>query len=456
MRIMILGSGYVGLVTGLCFAEFGFNVTCVDNDHEKIAKLQKGQLPIYEPGLEVLLEKNLATKMVHFTTDIENSIPHVDLIFLAIGTPSNAAGAVDLTYINNALSNIAAHLNKYTPIVVKSTVPPGTCRMIKQEILRLNPAAHFDMIANPEFLREGVAVRDFMKPDRVVVGLDNPDNREMMTKIYKPLLTQHVPLVFTTLETAELIKYASNAFLAAKIAFINEMADVCEKINGDVQVLAHGMGLDQRIGAQFLQPGPGFGGSCFPKDTLALDHFSQQVGAASKLVNATIAANRERKAACVAKVIAACNGSVQDKEIAVLGVAFKSNTDDIRESPALDIISGLLAAGARVRLFDPAAMQNAQQYFGIRDNIRYPKSIKECVCNAHAVLTMTEWHDFKTLNLAEIAGLLCAYDQNTPRTFVDLRNLYSANDFIGLNLRYVSLGRPVAQPHATTLCELNE
>lgn len=446
MRIMILGSGYVGLVSGICFAEFGFNVVSVDTDVEKIHSLQKGKLPIYEPGLEQLLQKNLGQNII-FSNDLQAHASNVDIIFLAIGTPSAANGAVDLSYIYQAARDLAPLLEKYTPIVIKSTVPPGTCSLVKQEILRVNPNAKFDIVSNPEFLREGVAVRDFMQPDRIVIGLDNAFNREIMAKLYKPLHLQNVPIVYTSLETAELIKYASNALLATKIAFINEMADVCEKVGADVQVLAHAVGLDQRIGPQFLQPGPGFGGSCFPKDTLGLQNFAHSVGAPAKIIDAVINANNVRKTNCVTKVLSACNGSVDGKEIAVLGVAFKANTDDIRESPALEIISGLLANGAHVRLYDPAAMANARAYFGERDNLRYSATLKECLCNAHVALILTEWNEFKTLNLAEVAGLLCCYDEHIPRTLIDLRNLYNGNDFADLNLRYVSLGRPIVQPH---------
>lgn len=448
MRIMILGSGYVGLVSGICFAEFGFNVISVDNSAEKIAKLQKGTLPIYEPGLEDLLLKNLAEKRITFTTELNSSVANADIIFLAVGTPSLDNGGVDLTYILQAVQELAPALDKYTPVVIKSTVPPGTCRRVKQEILKVNPHAKFDVISNPEFLREGVAVRDFMQPDRIVIGIDNETNREIMAKIYKPFQVQRTPIVYTTLETSELIKYASNAFLATKITFINEMADVCEKINADVQVLAQAIGMDQRIGPHFLQTGPGFGGSCFPKDTLAVQNFASQVAAPSQIISAVINANNKRKHACVERIVAACNGSVQDKEIAVLGVAFKANTDDIRESPALDIIAGLVAAGARVRLFDPAALTNAQQYFNNVD-IRYPQTIKECICNTHALVLLTEWQEFKTLNLPEVTSLLCAYDAQTPKAIIDLRNLYEPNDFIGLNVKYVSLGRPTLQPSTT-------
>lgn len=451
MRIMILGSGYVGLVSGVCFAEFGFNVTCVDVDEQKILNLQKGILPIYEPGLDIILQKNLAANTLHFSVDIAAAVANTDLIMLAVGTPSADNGAVDLSYITRAAVDLAPHLNKYIPIVIKSTVPPGSCRLLKQKILQANPEAQFDIISNPEFLREGLAVRDFMQPDRIVIGLDNPQNRAIMAKLYKPLQLQHRPIVYTTLETAEMIKYAANALLATKIAFINEMADLCEKIDADVQVLAHAIGLDQRIGPQFLQPGPGFGGSCFPKDTLGLQAFAHSVEAPSKIVDAVINANQKRKSACVEKIKAACSTDISGVEFAILGVAFKANTDDIRESPALEIIQGLLALGAKLRLFDPAALQNARNYFGEVDNIRYSASLKECLCNAQVVLVLTEWNEFKHLNLAEVANLIGGFDNSAQKLLIDLRNLYSPNDFAGLNMRYVSLGRPVFEANSTSV-----
>ncbi len=451
MRLMILGSGYVGLVSGTCFAEFGFEVVCVDIDQQKIAMLRQGQLPIYEPELPALLHKNIAAQRIRFTTDVIAEIPNADLIFLAIGTPSADDGKVDLSYMLNAVRSIAPHLNKYTPIIVKSTVPPGTCRTLKQEVLKLNPHAKFDIISNPEFLREGAAVKDFMHPDRIIIGLDNPANRSVMDNLYRPLHLQQTPIVFTTLETAELIKYASNAFLATKIAFINEMADICEKIDGDVQMVAHAMGLDQRIGAQFLQAGPGFGGSCFPKDTLALNEFATAVDAPTHIVNAVIEANNARKVDCVQKIINACNGSVKNKRIAVLGVAFKANTDDIRESAALDIIEGLHANGAELCVYDPAAIENARQYFQHNANIHYAENIKSCLNKAHAVVILTEWNEFRTLDLAQVAQLLVAHDAHSPAVFLDFRNIYTAQDFVNLNLRYVSIGRPSVHPHDSSV-----
>ena len=442
MRLVILGTGYVGLVSAACFAEFGFEVIGVDIDQQKIAALQNGGLPIYEPGLQNILQKNQAAQRISFTCDLIAALAEADLIFLAIGTPSTVDGKVDLNSIFSAVRTVAPLLKKYTPIIVKSTVPPGTCRTLKQEILRVNPYAKFDIISNPEFLREGAAVQDFMQPDRIIVGLDNTANRDIMVNLYRPLHLQQVPIVFTNLETAELIKYAANAFLATKIAFINEVADICEKIDADIQTVSYGMGLDHRIGTQFLQAGPGFGGSCFPKDTLGFQVFAQEIFAPSRIVNAVIEANNHRKIACVDRIISACNGSVRAKEIAVLGVAFKANTDDIRESPALNIISGLLANGAHVRVFDPAAMPNAKQYFHAAKNITYATSIKECINKANAVLILTEWQEFRALNLVEVENLLCAYDQHLPKLFMDFRNIYSSKDFQSLSLRYISVGRP--------------
>lgn len=453
MRIMIVGTGYVGLVTGVCFSEFGFNVIGVDTDAAKIAKLQQGEVPIFEPGLQDLLQKNLAAKNLTFSTDLIGNLPAVDLVFLAVGTPSSESGAVDLSFILNAARSIAENLSNFMTIVIKSTVPPGTCNILKQEILRINPAAKFALVSNPEFLREGSAVRDFMQPDRIIIGIEQEHSRDVMQKLYKPLQLQRVPILFTTLETAELSKYAANAFLATKIAFINEMADICESVGADVQFVAQAMGLDQRIGPLFLQAGPGFGGSCFPKDCLALQNFAEAQGTPSKIVSAVLTSNQNRRAALVDRIVAACGGSVSGKEVAVLGVAFKANTDDIRESPALEIIPALLAQGAKIRIFDPQAMPNAQQYFGEQVGIRYPKSLKECLCNAHAAVIITEWPEFKNMNLPEVAGLLCPFAPNSPRVLIDLRNLFIAHDFLGINMRYVSIGRPVAEPNLATICE---
>lgn len=443
---MILGSGYVGLVSGCCFAEFGFEVICVDVDPSKIKQLQQGVLPIYEPELPMLLSKNLAAKRISFTTDLYAEINNVDLILLAIGTtniPNTAK--VDLSAMLSAVRSLALHLKKYTPIVIKSTVPPGTGDMLRQEILNINSHAKFDMVSNPEFLREGTAVNDFMRPDRIIIGLDNPATRKIMTKLYYPFHSQQIPLIFTNLKSAELIKYAANAFLATKIAFINEIADICEAIDANVQVISHAMGLDHRIGEQFLQPGPGFGGSCLPKDSLVLNQFANNVDRPSKIIASVIAANESRKNACVIKVISACNGSVNGKNIAILGLAFKANTDDIRESPALTLISCLLAAGAIITAYDPVAINNTKNHFGPQPNLKYAANIKQCISGAHALVLITDWSEFRSLKANDLHMMLRPYDEQSPAVFVDLRNLYSLDHFKDLNIRYVSIGRPSCQ-----------
>ena len=446
MRLMILGSGYVGLVSGCCFANFGFEVICVDIDHNKIKQLQQGTLPVYEPELSMLLSKNLDAKRISFTTDLYAAINNVDLILLTIGTtniPNTAK--VDLSAILSAVRSLAPCLKKHTPIIIKSTVPPGTCDMLKQEILNVNPHAKFDMVSNPEFLREGTAVNDFMRPDRIIIGLDNPATRQIMTKLYYPYYLKQIPIVFTNLRSSELIKYAANAFLATKLAFINEIADICEAIGADVEVISHAIGLDHRIGGQFLQPGPGFGGSCFPKDCLALNQFANDVDRPSKIIAAVIAANERRKDANLIKVISACNSTVHGKNIAMLGLAFKANTDDIRESPALTLTSGLLAAGALITAYDPVAMNNTKNYFGPHPNLKYAANIKQCISGAHVLVVITEWSEFRLLEAKDLNMMLQAYDKQSPAVIVDFRNLYSLNYFKDLNIRYVSIGRPICQ-----------
>lgn len=442
MRIMVIGTGYVGLVSGVCFAEFGFKVLCVDNNINKIEKLQQGISPIFEPSLDRLLQNNIAQRNIEFTTILDKNLEQVDLILLAVGTPSTDQGEVDLSYILQVAIEIAPHLHKYTPIVVKSTVPPGTCRKLKHEILNVNRDAKFDIISNPEFLREGLAVQDFMQPDRVVIGLDNPSSRDVMAKLYKPLQAQHVPIGYTTLETAEMIKYAANALLATKVAFINEIADLCEKTNADIQVLAHAIGLDKRIGPHFLQAGPGFGGSCFPKDTKALQSFAKSVGVKPQIVDAVIRSNDERTNKCIEKILAACNGNIDGKEVAVLGVAFKANTDDIRESPALSIICGLQKLSANLRLYDPKALQNARDFFGVTNNVRYANTSDECLRGANVAVILTEWDEFKNLKHMQIAKLM-SQAVDIPKVLIDLRNLFNPLDFAGTSIEYVSIGRPV-------------
>lgn len=431
MRLVFIGTGYVGLVSGTCFAELGYAVTCVDIDADKIAALQNGQIPIYEPQLEDLVQRNVAAGRLQFATDVAGSVTDADLVFLAVGTPClPGSDAVDLSYIFAGAEMVAPHLRSDALLVVKSTVPPGTCR--KLSTLGCN------VVSNPEFLREGAAVQDFMHPDRVVIGCEDAQAAAKMQQLYAGL---NAPIVTTTLETAELIKYSANAFLAMKVAYINEIADVCEKIGADAQQVAYGIGLDRRIGQHFLQPGPGFGGSCFPKDIRGLNEFAQTVMAPSKLVSAVIDANNARFANCVQKIkelCCGCCGSVKDKTIAVLGLAFKANTDDIRESPAIKICELLLAEGAIVKAYDPAAMENAAKHFAGNSNIQFCASIEECLQDAATTVIATEWQEFKNLDPILIKNVM------TKPLIIDFRNLYAQDAFTKHAIQYESVGRASA------------
>ncbi|MGE4218338.1 MAG: UDP-glucose/GDP-mannose dehydrogenase family protein, partial [Alphaproteobacteria bacterium] len=353
MRIAMIGTGYVGLVSGACFSEFGIDVTCVDMDAGKIARLRAGEIPIYEPGLDRLVANNARAGRLHFTTELAPAVQSADAVFIAVGTPSRRGdGHADLTYVFNAAEEIGRALDGYTVVVTKSTVPVGTGREVARILSRVRPDAEFDVVSNPEFLREGSAIEDFMRPDRVVIGAETDRARQVMEGLYRPLYINRTPMLITTLETAELVKYATNAFLATKITFINEMADLCEAVGADVHAVARGIGLDGRIGAKFLHPGPGYGGSCFPKDTLALVRIAQSAGTATRIVESVVEVNAARKAAMAERVVAACDGSVAGKTVALLGLTFKPNTDDMRESPSLAMVPALTAAGATVRAFD--------------------------------------------------------------------------------------------------------
>lgn len=425
MRLVFVGAGYVGLVSGACFAELGMQVTCVDIDAEKIAQLQQGIIPIYEPGLEELVKRNIAAGRLTFSTDLANSAANSDAVFLAVGTPCiDNSHEVDLSYIFAAAEQVLPHMQSNALLVVKSTVPPGTCDKLAE--LGAN------VVSNPEFLREGVAVNDFMCPDRIVVGVQNQAAADFMRQLYAKL---EAPLLITSLATAELIKYSANAFLAMKITFINEMADICEKVSADVEQVAEGIGLDTRIGKQFLKPGPGFGGSCFPKDISALLDFSETVMAPSKLVNAVMSANNTRLDNCVQKVIVASNGNVKVKRIAVLGIAFKANTDDIRQSPALHLIQGLLNAGAQVVAYDPEAMDNARQHFAHEINLEFATDINACLQDAEVAVIATEWPEFAQLEAAMLHELM------KHPLLVDLRNLYAKDHFADSGVNYISVGR---------------
>jgi UDPglucose 6-dehydrogenase len=433
MQVAVIGTGYVGLVSGVCFAEFGLNVTCVDKDEAKISALNNGKIPIYEPGLEDLVAKNKSDQRLHFTTDLKSTVAKADVVFIAVGTPTRRGGGhADLTYVFEAAEEIGKALNGYTVIVTKSTVPVGTGRKVFEIISKVNPKAEFDVVSNPEFLREGSAIEDFMRPDRVVIGTESERAGEAMKALYRPLFLIETPIVITTLETAELIKYASNAFLATKIAFINEIADLCEKTNADVQAVSKGMGLDKRIGSKFLHAGPGYGGSCFPKDTLALVKTAQDVGSPLSIVQSVVESNDERKKKMAAKVLHACGGSLSGKTLAILGITFKPNTDDMREAASLDIVPALQKLGAKVRIYDPKGMEEAKSLFS---NVEWMSGPYEAMEKADAVVIITEWNEFRALDLEKAKGLL-----KTP-LMIDLRNIYRSQEMEKAGFDYVSIGR---------------
>jgi UDPglucose 6-dehydrogenase len=432
MHIAVIGTGYVGLVTGACFAEFGVDVTCVDVDAEKIESLAAGIMSIYEPGLEQIVTKNLQSGRLRFTTDIKEAVEQALVVFLAVGTPPNADGSPDLTSVEAAALAVAEHMNGYKVIVTKSTVPIGTGEHLRKLIREHQKArVNFGVVSNPEFLREGAAINDFMRPDRVVIGSKDEEAVAIMKDLYRPLYLIEAPFVITSLEAAELTKYAANAFLATKISFINEIANLCESIGCDVHDVARAIGMDRRIGSKFLHPGPGFGGSCFPKDTQALASVARQFGRESLIVNAVIEVNRRQRNAMVPK-IEKLIGNLQDKTVAVLGLAFKPETNDMREAPSLDIIRGLLDHGARVRAYDPVARNEAAK---ILPAIDYVEDEYSAVKDADALVFVTEWNQFRGLNMARIRDLM-----KSPK-IVDLRNIYEPEDMRELGFEYVGVGR---------------
>ncbi|MFQ5775023.1 MAG: UDP-glucose dehydrogenase family protein [Kiloniellaceae bacterium] len=434
MRIAMIGTGYVGLVSGACFSEFGINVACVDKDADKIARLARGEIPIYEPGLDELVQRNMAEGRLAFSTDLNAVVAGADAVFIAVGTPSRRGdGFADLRYVHEAAREIAAAMTGYTVVVTKSTVPVGTGGEIARVIREVRPEAEFDVVSNPEFLREGSAIGDFMRPDRVIIGTESERARAVMRRIYRPLYLIETPIIFTRPETAELTKYAANAFLAAKITFINEIADLCERVGADVHDVARGIGLDGRIGRKFLHPGPGYGGSCFPKDTVALVRTGQQAGAPLRLVETVVEVNHARKKRMADKVIEHCDGSVAGKTIAVLGLTFKPNTDDMREAPSLDILPALRAAGAAIRAYDPAGLKEAKK---LLDGIVWCKSPYDAMKGADALVIITEWNAFRALDLQRVKKLM-----KTP-VMVDLRNIYNAEEMAAAGFRYTSIGRP--------------
>jgi UDPglucose 6-dehydrogenase len=434
MKIVIIGTGYVGLVSGACLAEFGHHVVCVDKDQDKIVSLKQGIVPIYEPGLNDIVERNVSQSRLFFTTDLEEPIGEADAVFIAVGTPTSRRGDgyADLTYVYGAAKELAPFLDTYTVVVDKSTVPVGTARQVKRLIKEVNPNADFDVASNPEFLREGAAIGDFMHPDRVVIGVDSDRAAKVLKKIYKPLYLIETPVVITGLETAELTKYASNAFLAMKISFINEMANLCEAVGGDVVGLTKGIGLDGRIGKKFLHPGPGYGGSCFPKDTVALIRVAQEHGSPSRIVETVVEVNAAQKARMISKIRKALGGSEAGKTIAVLGLTFKPETDDMREAPSLTVLPALAEKGAIVHAHDPQGKSAAK---GLMPEVQYFDDLYEACTDTDGIVLMTEWNQYRALDLKRIKQLMRA------PVFIDLRNVYDPETMAELGFAYTCVGR---------------
>jgi UDPglucose 6-dehydrogenase len=434
MRIAMIGAGYVGLVSGACFADFGHEVVCIDKDKSKVSALLEGRIPIYEPGLEDLVARNVRDRRLTFRTELAETVAAADAVFIGVGTPSRRGdGHADLSYVYQAAREIGAAITGYTVVVTKSTVPVGTGDEVERIIRDVNPDAKFAVVSNPEFLREGAAINDFKRPDRIVVGTNDDQAKEVMREIYRPLYLNQSPLVFMSRRSAELTKYAANAFLATKIAYINEMADLCEQVGANVQDVSRGIGLDNRIGSKFLHAGPGYGGSCFPKDTLALMKTAQDHGSPLRIIETVVAANDQRKRAMARKVIAACGGSVRGKTIALLGLTFKPNTDDMRDAPSIAIVAALQDAGARVRAYDPEGMQQARL---VLDNIDYADDPYSCAEGASALVIVTEWDVFRALDMGRLKNIL------PSRLVVDLRNIYPADEMARHGFTYLSIGRP--------------
>jgi UDPglucose 6-dehydrogenase len=432
MHIAVIGSGYVGLVTGACFAEFGVDVACVDVDAAKIAQLSRGESPIYEPGLEQLLQKNLQAGRLRFTTDLKSAVEPASVVFLAVGTPPKEDGSADLCFVENAAKGVAAHIDSYKVIVMKSTVPVGTGKRLTELISKnLTTSARFSVVSNPEFLREGAAISDFMRPDRIVIGTDDEEAKEIMRELYRPLYLIETPFVITSVKGAELIKYAANAFLATKISFINEIANLCEKVGCDVHEVARAIGMDRRIGTKFLHPGPGFGGSCFPKDTRALAAIGREFESPTKIVDTVVEVNDHQRRAMLPK-IEKLVGSLSGKRVAVFGLSFKPETDDMREAPAIDVVQGLIAAGAEVIAYDPVARAEAEK---VLPKIEYAEDEYAAATGADALVFVTEWNQFRALDMERIHGLM-----RTPNV-ADLRNIYEPADMRELGFRYVGVGR---------------
>ncbi len=434
MKLAVVGTGYVGLVTGVCFADFGHDVICVDQDAAKIEALSRGEVPIFEPGLDELLATNAASGRLTFTTDLAASVAEAQVVFIAVGTPSRRGdGHADLSFVHAAAREVAAAISGFTVIVTKSTVPVGTGDEVERIVRSVKPDADVAIVSNPEFLREGAAIEDFKRPDRIIVGLDDERAMAVMSEVYRPLYLNQAPLVFTDRRTAEITKYAANAFLAMKITFINEIADLCEAAGADVQEVARGIGLDNRIGSKFLHAGPGFGGSCFPKDTAALVRIGQDFGSPMRLVETTVRVNEERKRVMAQKVIAACGGRVDGATIGILGLTFKPNTDDMREAPSIEIIAELQKAGARIVAFDPQGMKAAA---AVTRGVTFADNAYEVARDAVAVVLVTEWNAFRSLDLERLKSVM------KRAVFVDLRNVYPPEEMRRHGFSYTSIGRP--------------
>ena len=434
MNVVMIGAGYVGLVSGACFAEFGAEVTCVDKQEDRVDALRKGRIPIYEPGLEALVQRNAQSGRLRFSTDLASAVADADLVFIAVGTPTRRGdGHADLKYVYAAAEEVARNLRGYTVIVDKSTVPVGTAREVARVIRKTNPDVDFDVASNPEFLREGSAIGDFMRPDRVVLGVESERAEKLLRELYRPLNLIEAPILVTDLESAELIKYAANAFLATKISFINEMSQLCEKTGADVNAVAKGMGMDKRIGNKFLHAGPGYGGSCFPKDTLALNRIAQEHGVSSRIVEAVVEVNASQKARMVAKIRDALGGSEADRTLAVLGLTFKPETDDMRDAPALAILPALADRGATIRAHDPQGMEEAKPL--LPESIEYVDDLMDAIRGADAVILMTEWNEYRGLDLAAVSEAMAG------DVFVDLRNVYERPLMEQVGLRYFCVGR---------------
>ena len=432
MKITILGSGYVGLVSGTCFSEFGFDVCCVDKDSNKINNLKNNIIPIYEPGLENLVKKNSAANRLSFSNNINKNIKEADVVFVAVGTPARRGdGHADLSYVYEAAEQIAKNLSGYTLVVTKSTVPVGTGDKVKNIIKQTNPEANFDIVSNPEFLREGNAIEDFMRPDRVIVGCETKKAKAIISTIYKPLYLIETPIIFTDLKTAELIKYSANAFLAVKISYINQMADLCEKVGADIRDVARGIGLDKRIGSKFLHPGPGYGGSCFPKDTLALIETSKRNKTNISIVETVVKYNQQRKYDMAKKIITILKSDYENKKVSILGLSFKPETDDMRDSPCLDIIPRLQEKGIKISAFDPVAMDEAKKIF---KDIEFAKNMDSCLKDSDALVILTEWNEFRSLSPSQLNGM-------KGNLLIDMRNALNPNSFKRSKFDLIQIGR---------------